>query len=93
MTREDLILDCRYFNGEEKVPESIPEHKQLFWFYEECWVRFILNKDEILQESITYYSEVYDLPNLLPDSIDGTPISLKALLFNRYDHWGGFGCH
>ena len=27
--------------------------------------------------------------NLFPEN-DGTPLGLKALLFNRYDHWNGF---
>ena len=41
------------------------------------------------QKNIDYYTQEYDLPNLLPES-DGTPLGLKALLFNRYDHWNGF---
>lgn len=89
MTREELILDCRYYNGEDEAPDTIPTEKQMFWFYEKCWVDFTLRNDEILQESLDYYGEVYHLPELLPEEADGTPLTLKAILFNRYDHWGG----
>ena len=39
MTREELILDCRYYNGEEDPPEGINE---LMWGYEEAWVGMML---------------------------------------------------
>lgn len=88
MTKEELILDCRYYNGEEEVPDSLPEGKAIFWDYERVWIRWNLEGYDRLQEDIDYFTEVYDLPNLLP-SDDGTPLGLKALLFNRYDHWVG----
>jgi hypothetical protein len=31
MTKEELILDCRYYNGEDEVPASLPEGKEIFW--------------------------------------------------------------
>lgn len=89
MTREELILDCRYSNGEEEVPNTLPEGKAIFWDYERVWIKWILEGDKQLQENIGYFTEVYDLPHLLPEN-DGTPIGIKALLFNRYDHWVGF---
>ena len=85
MTREELILDCRYYNGEEYPPKGTDS---LMWGYEEAWVRFVLNNDPILQKHIEHYSREHDLPNLLPESVDGTPIGIKAILWNRYDHWG-----
>lgn len=33
MTREELILDCRYYNGEKEPPEGIDN---LMWGYEEA---------------------------------------------------------
>lgn len=84
MTREELILDCRYFNGEEDPPEGINE---LMWGYEEAWVGMMLNDLPRLQKLIDYYTKQYDLPSILPYENDGTPIGIKAILWNRLDHW------
>ena len=89
MTRDELILDCRYYNGEGEAPETIRVEKRMFWFYEKCWVDFVLNNDKTLQDSMDYYCGVYHLDEMLPQENDGTPLSLKAILFNRYDHWCG----
>ncbi|MBQ3363055.1 MAG: hypothetical protein IJG42_03785 [Muribaculaceae bacterium] len=89
MTREKLILDCRYYNGEDDVPDSLPEGKAIFWDYERVWTMWVLEGNKKLQKDIDYFTREYDLPNLLPED-DGTPLGLKALLFNRYDHWNGF---
>jgi len=89
MTQEELLLDCRYYNGEEEVPNTLPEGKEIFWDYERVWVEWMLEGSDRLQKNIDYYTEEYDLPNLLPES-DGTPLGLKALLFSRYDHWIGY---
>ena len=89
MTREELILDCRYYNGEEEEPNTLPEGKGIFWDYERVWVKWNLEGNEQLQKNISYFTEVYDLPSLLPEN-DGTPLGLKALLFRRYDYWVGF---
>ena len=88
MTKEELILDCRYYNGEDEEPDTLPEGKEIFWDYERVWVKWILEGYGGLLKNIDYFSEVYDLPNLLPES-DGTPLGLKAILLNRYDHWVG----
>ena len=89
MTREDLILDCRYYNGEEEVPNTLPKGKEIFWDYERVWVKWVLEGYPNLQKSIDHYTEAYNLPNLLPES-DGTPLGIKAILFSRYDHWIGY---
>ena len=57
------------------------------WGYEEAWVEFILTNNPAPQECIDYYTEHYDLPNLLPYEEDGTPLGIKAILWNRLDHW------
>jgi hypothetical protein len=88
MTREELILDCRYYNGEDDVPESLPEGKDIYWDYERVWVGWVLEGDDRPQQYIDRFTKEFDLPNLLPED-DGTPLGLKALLFNRYDHWAG----
>ena len=84
MTREELILDCRYYNGEETYPEGIDS---LMWGYEEAWVRMVLENDPTLQKWIDYYTKEYALPSILPYEEDGTPIGLKAILWSRLDHW------
>ena len=89
MTREELILDCRYYNGEGEAPESLPKGKELFWDYERVWTSWVQEGSDRLQKNIDYYTEEYDLPHLLPES-DGTPLGLKALLFSRYDYWVGY---
>ena len=82
-------MDCRYYNGEEDVPDSLPQGKAIFWDYERVWIKWFLEGDEHLEKNIEYFTRVYDLPHLLPED-DGTPLGLKALLFNRYDYWVGF---
>lgn len=84
MTREELILDCRYYNGEEYPPEGV---NNLMWGYEEAWVRMVLENSPVPQKCIAYYTREFSLPNFLPENEDGTPIGIKAILWNRYDHW------
>ena len=85
MTREELILDCRYYNGEDEPPEGIDN---LMWGYEEAWVRMVLENNPIPQRCIDFYTKWYDLPSILPYEKDGTPLGIKAILWNRCDHWG-----
>ena len=89
MTKEELLLDCRYYNGEEEVPNTLPEGMAIFWDYERVWVKWTLEGSDSVQKQIDYYTEVYDLPDLFPEN-DGTPLGLKALLFSRYDYWNGY---
>ncbi len=84
MTREELILDCRYYNGEKVPPEGTDS---LMWGYEEAWVRMVLEGNPTPTNCLEYYTKEYDLPHLLPFEEDGTPISMKAILWNRLDHW------
>jgi len=86
----EIALDCRYFNDEKEAPDSIPENKKMFWDYERAWVYefYMWGEDHAFRKDVLHFTELYDLPNLIPE--DDAPISLKALLFNRYDHWIGF---
>lgn len=83
MTKEErhqLILDCRVYDGSN--------HPEIPFYYEECWVRFHEDEEhrKYLQEETEYYRrEVGE--DFSKD--DGTPISLKAILFNRHEHWCG----
>lgn len=85
----NLIKYCRYYKGEEECPESIKrQHNQSLWYYEQVWATVEMHRDENGGDVLGYIH--YGLQDFNAD--DGTPITLKALLFNRYCHWsGGYG--
>ena len=87
MSREELILDCRYYNGEEEPPVGTDA---LMWGYEEAWVRMTLENNPTPQQCLDRYTKMYDLPSILPYEKDGTPLGLKAILWSRCDYWSGF---
>lgn len=92
---QECVKCCKFYKGEEKSPfESMcstdnSEHYHecnMFWFYEKCWCGM---GEQERTEQVREYA-AYGLSDFNKD--DGTPISLKALLFNRYCHWcGGYG--
>lgn len=82
--RRHLILQCRYYNGEEVCP---PEENGQFWFYEKVWVEKAIAQKENLYGTIKEYL-FYGLADF--EKSDGTPIGIKAILFNRYEHWVGY---
>ena len=75
---DELSPDLRY-----RLQDS-----SIFWFYESCWVQFTINRQCGLE-----YCEEYiqmGLEDFLYDN--STPMTLKALLHNRYFHWNeGYG--
>lgn len=82
MKKDDLIKFCRYYKGgEELVHTQAP-----FWHYEKKWVEFSLTDKELLGDMLVEYY-AYGLRRFC--QFDDTPITLKALLFNRYSHWLG----
>lgn len=83
MTREYLLQFCRYYKGEDESPyEGIDQNKDMLWFYEKCWTFDVVNGgDKMFVEMINEYSRV---GLAMFSNHDNTPISLKALLFNRY---------
>ena len=72
---------CFYYG--KNIPEDYGAeagHK-----YEECWVRFHFNEDDYLKnETMSYIKE--GLGDFCAE--DGVPISMKAILYNRFCHWG-----
>lgn len=72
---------CFYYG--KNIPEDCGAeagHK-----YEECWVRFHFNEDDYLKnETMSYIKE--GLGDFCAE--DGVPISMKAILYNRFCHWG-----
>lgn len=89
MSMNDLIKYCRYYKGEKECPESINEKgKSNIWFYEQIWV-----EREDLRDENEYNTLEYIRAGLKDFNVDdGSPLTLKALLFNRHTHWcGGYG--
>ena len=86
---EDLIQYCRYYKGEEECPESYNGTDfDNVWFYEKVWANSETDRDEKGCNTTEYIT--YGMKEFNAD--DGVPITLKALLFNRYCHWlGGYG--
>ncbi len=65
---------CKYFNGNNSDTSQ-------FAFYEHIWLEN--SKEATLYNIIEYIH--YGLMRFAED--DNTPLSLKAILFNRYCHW------
>ena len=71
---------CFYYG--KNIPEDCGAH--VGHQYEECWVRFHFNDNDLLNETLFYIRE--GLGDFCAD--DGVPISMKAILYNRFCHWG-----
>ena len=79
----------RYYKGETEAPPEInKEGKAVFWYYEQLWVEREVFRDENNYNTQEYIN--FGLQDFNKD--DGTPLTLKAILFNRHCHWsGGYG--
>lgn len=76
---EELLKFCRYYKGEEDCPFN-DQDKAMLWFYERSWVLDIEN-DRFENSLISDYIYV-GLSDFATN--DSTPLTLKALLFNRF---------
>ena len=74
------LKHCFYYG--KNVPEDCGAH--IGHQYEGCWVRFHFDDDYLLNETLFYIRE--GLGDFCTD--DGVPISMKAILYNRFCHWG-----
>ena len=75
------LTHCFYYG--KNVPEDCGAH--VGHTYEENWVRFHFDdSDYLLNETLFYIKE--GLGDFHAD--DGVPISMKAILYNRFCHWG-----
>lgn len=86
--RKKLILQCRYYNGETEMPRAkneAPADYGLFWDYEQRWVEWSLEGDSMIR----MFEEGIREFHLESKDGDKTPLTLKALLLNRYMHWSG----
>lgn len=80
-TQKVYIQYCRYYDGNDEK-----EHDSNFGFYEKHWVEEHKTGKGLfnLKSLIAEYKDS-GLGSFMAD--DGTPISLKALLYNRFKHW------
>lgn len=88
MKEADLLQYCRYYKGERENPyEGKDQNKSMLWFYEKMWVDMAGSNDpdSLLADYCLYLNR--DLPELVNN--DHAPMSLTALLYDRYTHFGG----
>lgn len=78
-----LLKSCRYYRGESSNPyEGKDRDRAMLWFYEMCWVKNAsLGRSPSSSDMLEEYTAV-GLRDFCKN--DGVPVSLKALLFNRY---------
>lgn len=81
--KEELISQCRYYNGEPDAPSTLPEGYELMWDYEMRWVKWSLRDDEMIR---SFDGDIREF-GVKSKKGDKTPLTLKALLCNRYFHW------
>lgn len=80
-TKKNNCSIYKYFKGEVENPfEGKNQNAKMFWFYEQIHSVRSGNDDYLIIEYIAYGLEAFE-------NNDGTPLSLKALLFNRYMKW------
>ena len=82
----ELLQFTQYYKGEKECPRSCANSN--FWAYEKMWIE---NEDERAEDHprVLEYKR-YVLP--FYNEEDGIPLSLKALLYNRYTHWSSGSC-
>lgn len=81
-TQADLLPYCRFYE-----PGKPEEEQDLMGFYEFKWMQFMMSDKAILTQMVSEYLH-YNLETF--NMADGVPLSLKALLFNRYAHWQSY---
>ena len=89
MAAKDFIKYCRFYHGEGECPEEVIKRRdgEIVRWYESVWVRMNLDGEhaDYFKLIVEEYN-AYGMSDFSTD--DGAPITLKALLFNRYYHQG-----
>ena len=83
MDKVSYLQFCRYYKGEEKSPYK-NDMQSLLWDYERIWIDLSVKKDNYLGKMLDDYLAA-GLQSF--EKADNTPATLKALLYNRYEHW------
>lgn len=79
--KEALLKYCRYYHGEKECKLKDAQDCAL-WLYERAWVNAMMSEhDEVISRYLDEYVE-RDLTRFSEQ--DNVPVTLKALLFNRY---------
>lgn len=82
----NLLQYTKFYKDETEPPHNTDDNTSFFQGYEKAWIDFHATCEGIFL--LNEYIHVYDYAELTNFSLhDGTPLSLKALLFNRYCHW------
>lgn len=79
MKKEELLKYCRYYKGEDNSPFDDLNLSSL-WFYERAWVEDIYHN----RYNDTLIDEYIGVGLGLFDQFGGVPLTLQALIFNRY---------
>jgi hypothetical protein len=87
MKTADLLPFCRYYKGEEECPYS--GNEAMLWLYEMDWtnetIRIYKDEKKAEQSVLNSHLSEYIAVGLSDFSTgDNIPITLKALLFDRY---------
>lgn len=82
MIRKEQMIDfCRYYDGKKRT--SLTGDAAAFWNCERSWIKFTQNKSSLLGDMLKAY---VDAGLRTFEQYDNTPVTLKALLFNRYEY-------
>lgn len=82
LNESTLLKFCRYYKKD--VPGDVSNMAQ----YERIWVENILQHNDRAEFYVTP-EDLHELELFNPG--DGVPLTLKALLFNRWCHWSSYG--
>lgn len=85
MDKKDALPSfCRFYKCEEKCPFTDAD-KQIFWLCEKWWMEQTKLANDTGSERISPLVYEYMNAGLSQfEKYDGVPITLKAVLFNRY---------
>lgn len=91
MEKQDLLKFCRYYKGEKESP--FDGTKNMLWQYEQSWITLTLSHNDDDSNLLSKILEEYILAGLKDfEKFDDTPLTLKAILYNRFEQWneGGY---
>lgn len=77
MKSEDLLKQCRYFRGEDEIPETLPDEYIRFWLAEATAVDAL--RDGTEDDFLSDYKQLGE-----PGASSNLPSILLAVLFATY---------
>lgn len=85
---QDPLACCRYYNGREVSDSSENGNNALFAEYEKKWMEWRVSREQSDYDyMVGMVVEYINAGLMMFEEHDKAPISLKALLYNRYCHW------